>query len=1397
MASLLAAATLWLIQSTVAFNPVHAVNDPTGPTHESASTLDLELRRKLHPLLARQLLASNDDRLRVIVVMRDQPALDRLTSLDRVSMVGALQAQADQAQAGVRSILDRAQTNGQADEVRSLWLNNSIAARLDRATLFEIAARQDVALIELDQYRQWIEPMSHEPSAMSNRPSVEWNIAQIRADQVWSALNITGTGAVVASMDTGVDWLHPALQTSYRGYNSKGPPSHWGNWFDATEFPSQYPYDGNGHGTHTMGTLAGSDGIGVAPGAKWIATRVLDSNGFGLDSWIHAGFQWILAPGGDPNRAPDVLNNSWGSALGAVPEFRNDVRLLNAAGIIAVFSNGNNGPQPGTVGAPASYPEAFGVGATDRYDVLANFSSHGPSPFGVMKPDLSAPGVQVRSSFAGGIYVIGNGTSMAAPHVAGVAALMRSVSPTISITATRYALTSTAIHPTTDTYPNNAYGWGRLDAYRAVLAVAQTGMISGVITRNDNGLPIANATLHAESMAGTNVNATTNVNGNYQSAAAASIYTLTASAFGYQPQTFINVIVVTNTVTRRDFGLTPLPTGVVEGRITDLTGTASLDTSLSVQNSPIKINASGAYTLQLPIGTHILEARSPRHRVVTATITIEAGKKTTQDFALPDAPSILLVDSGQWYNQSEITYYQQALDDLGYLYADWPIRDANSDQPTTPTLRAYDVVIWSSPFDSPGYIGAGNVISDYLAHGGRLLLSGQDVGFFDYLNGYASYVSDQLFARVVDDDGPTRILTGSHTFAGQVISITGEGGANNQMYPDAIESIAPLLTEDAFDYAPDQSGGQTIGLCQPYRATYLSFGFEAINDRAARDAVMSRAFDFFARPRTTHYYVFEHTSNPLIGPASTSVTDTILLHNFDEVAPKTSFSIDINSAWGATITPTQVTLPACKQQTFTVTINIPSNAALGTVQPITITATPTLSPALAVTTTLSAKAPGSVLLVNDDRWYPVDAPYRSALQANGIAYDVWRVPTTWAGPESGAPSFDRLRWYPEVIWFTGYDWYQTLTANNEQALRQYLTGGGRLMLSSQDYLGERGFNDFGRQVLGLLDRADDLSSTLVAGTTGGLFDGLNFAPIEFPYTNYSDALAPQPDAQVALVGQHGWPSAVTHRYGNGKTLFMALGFEGLPAEAQPEAMNRIVGYLSRLGDSTVRFDRAAASAGERVTMTIVARNDRQSAIDHAAFAATLPLSVTYAGGDALAWSGSLAPDQAVTYTIAMTVNADHPIGVPVVFDDFDQRLHFTSTARLMINAPSFAFDLAPAPNPIRLRHAITWALTARNTGSDAPATYIVAHVPFDQPAISGTVTSTIGSITQDSGTIQWNGSLASGQIVTLTYEMSAPFDLQNKLYYGSAILSDGQNVWHAGAWLSVQPYQRYLPLIRK
>jgi subtilisin family serine protease len=190
----------------------------------------------------------------------------------------------------------------------------------------------------------------------------------------------------------------------------------------------------------------------------------------------------------DPTMRPNVVNNSWGGGSGDY-WFGGAVAAWRAAGIFPAFSNGNSGPGCSTAGSPGDNLLSYSSGATDINDVIASFSSRGPSAlFGLLKPNISAPGVNIRSSVPGSLYEGGwNGTSMASPHTAGAVALVWSAAPELvgQVDLTGWLLEQTAMPITTTQgcggdlptdVPNNTYGWGRLDAYHAVSTTLMGGV---------------------------------------------------------------------------------------------------------------------------------------------------------------------------------------------------------------------------------------------------------------------------------------------------------------------------------------------------------------------------------------------------------------------------------------------------------------------------------------------------------------------------------------------------------------------------------------------------------------------------------------------------------------------------------------------------------------------------------------------------------------------------------------------------------------------------------------------------------------------------------------------------------------------------------------------------------
>src|SRR5262245_1805924 len=416
-------------------------------------------------------------KLSVIVEMVTQAdpaaAADTAPSRQRLARKRAvrdvLQMVADHDQAALLSVLGREQSLGNVQRLRRFWVFNGMAIMANEALIRRIAARPDVFEVRPDATIR--RPLPVRPAAVPG-PSAsesEWNIAQIRAPEVWSLdPNYTGVGSVVGSFDTGVDWTHPDLQPRYRG-------NHNISWFDPYGEHAT-PFDPNGHGTHTTGTMVGGDGsgtnIGVAPGARWIAAKAWNDQGIATASAFHEIFEWFLAPGGDPANAPDVVNSSWGFAeSGCIPEFQADLLAFRSAGIFPAFASGNEGPDDGSVISPGAEPESFTVGATDFFDEIAFFSGRGPSPCGgIVKPDVSAPGVSILSALPGGEYFPADGTSMATPHVSGAVAVLRSIDPSLTVDQLEAVLTLGAVDLGV-AGPDDSVGAGRLDLFQSAQIV--------------------------------------------------------------------------------------------------------------------------------------------------------------------------------------------------------------------------------------------------------------------------------------------------------------------------------------------------------------------------------------------------------------------------------------------------------------------------------------------------------------------------------------------------------------------------------------------------------------------------------------------------------------------------------------------------------------------------------------------------------------------------------------------------------------------------------------------------------------------------------------------------------------------------------------------------------------
>jgi subtilisin family serine protease len=448
------------------------------------------------------------DKIEFIVLMKEQADVSAAKLLKTKEEKGQyvftkLKATAARTQQPIIDLLN------ESDVIfKNFYLVNSIWVWGTIADVELLAKLPEVEKITVNPHIQFEGPVSKgDNTTTAKKKALEWGITTTKADQVW-ALGYKGQGVVIGGQDTGYEWDHPALKGKYRGWNGS-TANHNYNWHDAITtgnggscgLNSPFPCDDDRHGTHTMGTMVGDDGganqIGMAPDAKWIGCRNMDE-GNGTPATYIECFEWFLAPtdlnnlNPDPTKAPHVINNSWGCPLseGCNPSNFSTMEIavnnLKLAGVVVVVSAGNSGSDCASIDDPSAiFENSFTVGATNMSDEIAGFSSRGAVTIdgsNRLKPDISAPGVDVRSCIPGGDYDSFNGTSMAGPHVAGMVALIISAFPTLAgnVDSIETIIQNSALHLTSNqdcggflgsNIPNAVYGHGRIDVLAAINSV--------------------------------------------------------------------------------------------------------------------------------------------------------------------------------------------------------------------------------------------------------------------------------------------------------------------------------------------------------------------------------------------------------------------------------------------------------------------------------------------------------------------------------------------------------------------------------------------------------------------------------------------------------------------------------------------------------------------------------------------------------------------------------------------------------------------------------------------------------------------------------------------------------------------------------------------------------------
>lgn len=450
---------------------------------------ELMMKYEEEPGSAQRVFLVHEEQFDAFAYVELADALNTPSDIRKVAVVEELKALASRTQVGLMADLQNI-NDLDLSSVISYWVFNGLEMELTEAQAREVSKIETIQAIELVQMAQ-----KYDDSEMVAMAAVEPNGHEnghevIRATELW-ALGYTGYGISSFTIDTGVNPNHPAIKSHYRG-NVTGMANS--SWYEGSTGEDPYDCDDEYHGTHVTGTIMGldrmnDDTIGVAFNANWLGAATIECSG----ASTAGAFQFAMDPDGNSSTAdaPDVINNSWGFGPGSCQFLSWQFTLNNiyGAGIANVFAAGNYGPDSQTVGSPAQFlftpTHPFAVGNLNGYSStyqIAPSSSRGPSICSGsadlrIKPEVSAPGVNVRSCVGDNQYADYTGTSMATPQVAGGICLLKEAFPQATGVEITEAIYQTAIDLGTNG-EDNVYGNGLVDLMAAFEYLENEGFVA-------------------------------------------------------------------------------------------------------------------------------------------------------------------------------------------------------------------------------------------------------------------------------------------------------------------------------------------------------------------------------------------------------------------------------------------------------------------------------------------------------------------------------------------------------------------------------------------------------------------------------------------------------------------------------------------------------------------------------------------------------------------------------------------------------------------------------------------------------------------------------------------------------------------------------------------------------
>ncbi|MCA9954608.1 MAG: hypothetical protein KC434_07805, partial [Anaerolineales bacterium] len=540
---------------------------------------------------------------------------------------------------------------------------------------------------------------------------------------------------------------------------------------------------------------------------------------------------------------------------------------------------------------------------------------------------------------------------------------------------------------------------------------------------------------------------------------------------------------------------------------------------------------------------------------------------------------------------------------------------------------------------------------------------------------------------------------------------------------------------------------------------------------------------------------------------------TVNVFNRSETVTDT-FTLSIGgAAWPTSLLTQTVTLGPCAMTQTVLSLSVPTGLPADLVEDLTVTAVSHNNSAVSAQLPVTHKIPGHILFVDDDRFYDQTAEFATALGDMDLTFDRWD--TGHAGELRNGPSMSLLQNYDFVIWYTGYDWFQPITPAENQTLTAYLAQGGRLFLTSQDFLYYHHQTELARSYFGVADYEESVEPTQLIGNgnTAVAAEHPPPYPLDFePYQNHGDGIIPAPLSQPFFWHDRALPAGTATAGDNWRAVLWAVPFETITPTRQAEAMNRVMGWLSDLGDSSFAVDQRVGKLGEPRTYTITVQ--QVPGVSNSVWL-TNTLSpwlvldqASLTGGAAynpatrqLTWAGTLPGGGSHTITYQATPTGIVPHGFQIenalVLHDGNHALTFDRLANVWVEAPEVVARMTAVPNQPLAATIFTYTVELENVGlTAANEISAVVSLPNTFHIVTDTLASSAGTPAVGDRRLYWAGNLDIAESITMTLVLTREVTAVPQWVAITALIDDGlTSPTFFAEWQYLPVYTSYFPIV--